>query len=499
MVQISVAPQLPVKSIPQLFREAGYHVSNGSGAASTKNGKTDYNFVTKDKMYDGGNWREALKADKPFFAQIQLKGGKNRNKRQSEVDPAAIKLPPYYPDHPVLREDWSEYLKSWIDQDRQVGAIMDTLKQAGAANKTVVFFLTDHGVSHARGKQFLYEEGIRVPLIVKFPDGRAAGSVRDDLAIHLDLAASSLALAGIEIPERVQGMDLFAPDYRPREQIFSARDRCDETVEFIRAVRTKRFKYIRNFLSHLPHLQPNQYKDGKPITKTIRQLHVAGELNDLQSRLLVAPRPREELYDLTADPHETVNLATNPMHAKTLSSLRNSLTDWMIESRDLGVIPEPLLEDFGRDSGNKYAVLQSKLARGTVPNLLRTLEAVAAGETSQLNDPSPSIRYWAATRAGIKKDQSTAPKLRRLLIDEWEPVRIAAALALCRLGKQEDRAIDLLAGMVDSRNHITGMYAIRAIEWSGIRNEATRVASERAAKSQYEFTRRIGRRLQSEH
>lgn len=491
--------KLPVKSIPQLFREAGYHVTNGSGSASRKNGKTDYNFVTENRMYDGVDWRAAVKAGKPFFAQIQLEGGKSRNQRQSEVDPGKVKLPPYYPDHPTLREDWAVYLNSWIDQDRQVGEILASLDEAGVGDNTVVFFLTDHGVSHARGKQFLYEEGIRVPLIVRFPDGRRAGTVRDDLVVHIDLAASSLALAGIGIPNPVQGKDLFAQDYAPREQVFAARDRCDETVEFIRCVRTKRFKYIRNFLSHLPHLQPNQYKDGKPITQMIRQLHTAGGLNELQSRLIDAPRPREELYDLAADPHETVNLAKRPQYAKTLTSLRDSLADWMIESRDLGVIPEPLLEDFGRNSGSKYAVLRSKLARGTGRDLIRTIEAGERGESAGLTDPSPAVRYWAATWAGIHGDRSVAPKLRRLLTDDLEPVQIAAALALCRLGQDQGKSIALLASHVDSTNHITGMYATRGIEWTGIRNDATKLAADQAATSRYEFTRRIGRRLQGQH
>lgn len=491
--------ELPVKSIPQLFREAGYHVTNGSGAASRKNGKTDYNFVTQDPMYDGGDWRVALKRDKPFFAQIQLKGGKNRNKRQSDVDSAMIQLPPYYPDHPALRQDWAEYLKSWIDQDRQVGEIMKSLKEAGVADNTVVFFLTDHGVSHARGKQFLYEEGIRVPLIVRFPKGRDAGKVRDDLVLHIDLAASSLALAGIEIPNHLQGADLFARDYTPRKQVFAGRDRCDETVEFMRCVRTKRYKYIRNFMSHLPHLQPNQYKDGKSFTKVIRQLHAAGELNELQSRLIDAPRPKEELYDLVNDPDETNNLANQPGQAAVLTKLRRSLTDWMIESRDLGVIPEPLLEDFGQGSGNKYKILQSKLARGTVLDSIRTIEAGERGEITGLNDPSPTVRYWSASWAGINGTKSVAPTLRKLLSDDWEPVRIAAALALCRLGVDRDAAIAQLGGLVDSSNHITGMYAIRGVEWSGIRNETTRLAADQAAKSRYEFTRRIGRRLQSQH
>lgn len=491
--------KLPMKSIPELFRDAGYLVTNAADASCKGGGKTDYNFVTDGSLYDGADWRAAAEADKPFFAQFQLRGGKNRKKNQTAVDPAEVKLPPYYPDHPVIREDWATYLNSWIDQDRQVGEILASLEEAGIADETIVFFWTDHGVSHARGKQFLYEEGIRAPLIARFPDGKHAGVVRDDLVIHIDVAATSLALAGIEIPNHVQGVDLFAEDYEPRDRIFSARDRCDETVEIMRCVRAHRFKYIRNFVSYVPHLQPSQYKDGKAIIQTIRQLHAEDKLTPLQAKLFATPRPREELYDLEADPHETTNLAELPEHADTLTDLRSSLTEWMIDSRDLGLIPEPLLEDFGKDAGNKRAVLQSKLSRGTVRDLILAIEAGERGEDTGLDDLSPSIRFWAATWAGVNGDDSAVPKLRQLLEDEWEPVQIAAALALCRLGEDQEKAIDLLAASIDSENHITSMYAIRGIEWSGVRNEATKLAADKAAAGRYEFTRRIGKRLQKQH
>ncbi|MEM1296165.1 MAG: sulfatase-like hydrolase/transferase [Verrucomicrobiota bacterium] len=492
--------ELPVKSIPELFRDAGYFVTNGSGSSSKSAGKTDYNFVTKGSLYDGADWRAAAATGKPFFAQIQLAGGKSRKKDQTAVDPANVELPSYYPDHPVLREDWAVYLNSWLNQDRQVGEILASLKKAGVADETIVFFFTDHGVSHARGKQFLYEEGIRVPLIVRVPDGSPVGIVREDLVLHIDVAASSLAFAGIDIPDYVQGVDLFADSYEPRDRIFSARDRCDETVEIMRCVRTERFKYIRNFLSYLPHLQPNQYKDGKAITQTIRKLHSQGDLTPLQANLLAAPRPREELYDLESDPEETVNLAEVPEYAETLTELRTSLTDWMIESRDLGLIPEPLLEEFGKNADNKYAVLQSKPSRGTTRDLLAVIEAGEQGKQAPfLEDPAPSVRFWAATWAGINGDESSVPKLRQLLEDEWEPVRIAAGLALTRLETHQAESVDVLSTLIGSSNAITGMYAIRGIEWSGIRNETTKAAADAAAKSDYEFTRRIGRRLQGQH
>ncbi len=344
-----------IRLIPQLFHDAGYYVVNGGKK------KTDYNFIAPKDLYDGDDW-SARKAGQPFFAQVQLAGGKNRGAKVPEpVDPAQVQLPPYYPDDPVLRADWARYLNSWIACDQQVGELLERLARDGDLEKTVIFFWTDHGISHARGKQFLYDEGIRVPLIVRFPDGLRAGEVRDDLVIHIDVAATSLELAGIAIPDYVQGRSLFAADAAPRSMIFAARDRCDETPDIIRCVRTPRFKYIRNFFSHESHMQPNQYKDGKDIVQRMRELSADGQLTKLQGMIFAPTRPPEELYDLQNDPLETVNLLTTRGSAlrgarDTCTALRLQLYQWMVDSGDVGLIPEPILEELGRTQGSKYGV-----------------------------------------------------------------------------------------------------------------------------------------------
>lgn len=352
--------ELPVKSVPDLLRSAGYYVTNER--------KEDYNFIASD-LYDGEDWSERNQ-DQPFFAQLQLSGGKARGaKVANPVDPDDVTVPPYYVDDPMIRKDWARYLNSWIKTDNEVGQVVERLREEGALDDTVIFFWTDHGVSHLRGKQFLYDEGIRVPLIVHFGSGRDADSVRGNLVEHIDIAATSLALAGIALPPYMHGRDLFSDDYQPRKYAFAARDRCDETVEIIRAVRTKRFKYIRNFLSWLPHAQPNQYKDGKAIVQTMRQMQ-AGEERD-RARL-----------------------------RKELSSER------------------------------------------------------------------ASMRYWAATWLGVLGDPSVASQLEKLTGDETPAVRVAAALALCRLGQHKTYA-PVLVDHIDDENLIVGMYAIRALEQIG--------------------------------
>jgi arylsulfatase A-like enzyme len=336
-----------VQLIPKLFQEAGYFTANGYNVGPKKPprkgkpriGKTDYNFEWDESVYDSNDFRDR-KPGQPFFAQIQLKGGKGRTKNTpAPVDPADVVLPPYYPDDPLIRDDWAQYLNSVMNTDIEVGKLMDLLREVGVADNTYVFFMTDHGISHGRGKQFVYEEGMRIPLIVWGP-GIEAGTVRDDLVVHIDMAATSLEMAGIEIPEYMQGRPLFGRKAKPREYVVSARDRCDETVDRIRGLRTDRFKYIRNFYPARPYLQPCAYKDKKPILKTLRKLHAEGKLNRDQMLIMAPFRPEEELFDLQADPRELNNLAANPAYRETLVELRDKLNEWVAETGDQGQEPE---------------------------------------------------------------------------------------------------------------------------------------------------------------
>jgi len=353
----------PVRPLPALLREAGYWTAIGAGLggdapAARGQGKTDYNFRWDASIYDGADWAGRA-AGQPFFMQVTLPGGKLRGQggeattrlaaRAAErfgaaVDPAAVTLPPYYPRDPVLLADWAAYLDAVRFTDDHVGQVLARLEREGLAADTVVVFMTDHGISHARGKQFLYDEGTHVPLVVRGP-GIPRGVVRDDLVEHIDLAALSLAVAGLPVPAWMQGRDLFAAGYQPRAAVFAARDRCDETVDRIRSVRTPTHLYIRNFLPRRPALQPNAYKDDKAIVQRLRALHAAGGLDPLAERLLFAPeRPMEELYAWPTDRFQIENLAADPAHAAVLAEMRTRLADWQAATADPGPEPEAMVD-----------------------------------------------------------------------------------------------------------------------------------------------------------
>ncbi len=345
----------PVRLITEHFREAGYFTANVKTAAPgvAGSGKTDFNFQFK-KAFDGADWNQR-KPGQPFFAQLSIsmthRGAHWKNVREmldNPVDPAAVVLPPYYPDHPVAREDWATYLNSIQVMDQYMGKILKRLDDEDLADNTVVVFIGDHGRCHVRGKQWLYDGGIHIPLLVRWPGKTGAGQVCDDLVSAIDISATVLKVAGIEPPKYMEGKVFLEPDakglWRPVAQhdyVIAARDRCDETIDRIRCVRTKRYKYIRNFMPERPYTQPNAYKEQSyPMLNLMKELHAQGKLTPVQALFMAPRKPDEELFDLTADPWEINNLAGSPGHQQTLKNMRAILDRWIKQTGDKGQFPE---------------------------------------------------------------------------------------------------------------------------------------------------------------
>ena len=297
------------------------------------------------------SWLKQLQG-KPFFGQIQLAGGKTGGETggkypaDSRFDPSVVPVPPQYPDHPVIRNAIARHYEQIAQTDEQVGLIIRALKEYDLWSDTAVFFFTDHGCPLPRSKQFLYDEGTRVPLIVHWPGRQQeigeAGSVRSSLVSGIDVSTTSLALAGISIPDSMEGHNLFAEDGRPRKYVVSARDRCGIAVDRIRSVRTANYRYIRNYKTDRA-LYQSQYRDGYATFKTLRELNAAGKLTALQASYHDSgSRQAEELYDLRSDPHEVRNLAADPAFADILNEHRKYLLEWQQDTNDQGQFPEAL-------------------------------------------------------------------------------------------------------------------------------------------------------------
>jgi N-sulfoglucosamine sulfohydrolase len=337
-----------VKTVYELMREAGYFVTNEGM------NKNDFNFIwNSGDLYDldrkgkaNGKaptrhlWRHRAKGQ-PFFAQVQLKGGKNSGKFRTaaaKTDPSTVEVMPYYPDIPIIRQEIAHHYNCIRQTDEEVGDVLKALTEDGVLDNTVVFFWTDHGMRLYRHKQWVYDEGVRVPLVVAGP-GVKRGTARDDLVSGIDITVSTLAVAGVERPAWMEGRNIFATDYTPRNYVVSARDRCDYTIDRVRAVTTPRYQYIRNFLTDRAFMQP-QYRDGRPYIEEPRRLFKEGKLNAAQAAVWSETRTPEELYDLQNDPHEIRNLVDDPAYASELKRHREFLSDWIKNTDDKGQYPE---------------------------------------------------------------------------------------------------------------------------------------------------------------
>jgi N-sulfoglucosamine sulfohydrolase len=371
-----------VRPLPERMRDAGYftaNVVNLPAACGFKGtGKTDWNFTYTAKPFESAEWTD-LKSHQPFYAQINFQETHRNYRAPAKADPAKVSIPPYYPDHPVTRKDWAEYLDAATELDRKIGLILAQLEADGLADSTVILFFGDHGESHVRGKQFCYEEGLHIPLIVHWPKsfpapkhfggtrrsarvsavgGAVAGSppearaerrapplVDDRLIEAIDFAPTMLDIAGVAKPEKMQGRIMFGEHAgAPREYAFGARDRCDETVFRLRTVRDARWRYIRNFTPDRPFLSPNAYKEKQyPVWNLLKELHAQGRLTPVQEVLCAPVMAPEELYDLEADPFEIHNLAASgaPEHQAALQRLRGVLEKWIADTDDQGRIAEP--------------------------------------------------------------------------------------------------------------------------------------------------------------
>jgi arylsulfatase A-like enzyme len=341
-----------VRLLSEWFQDAGYFTANirrlPSELGFRGTAKTDWNFTPPARPFDSDRWADLI-GHQPFFAQLNFEETHRPFHAPRNADPSRVEIPPYEPDHPVSRADHAAYLDAATELDRKIGLVLRRLESDGLADSTIVVFFGDNGQAHIRGKQFCYEEGLNVPLLIRWPKKfpRPArftpGAVDDRLLMAIDLAPTMLALAGAPVPSRMQGRvflgDRAATDYR---YAFGARDRCDETPFRFRTVRDARYRYIRNFTPERPFLQANAYKEKSyPVWNLLKELHAAGKLTPVQERLCAPTMPEEELYDLDTDPDEIHDLAGRSEARQTLERLHRVLDDWIEATNDQGRIPEP--------------------------------------------------------------------------------------------------------------------------------------------------------------
>ena len=468
------APEF-LKFVPNLMREAGYYTTNQKG---------DFNIV--GMKYDrqgkkGGDtpWRRRPDKSQPFFSKVDfgechssvtktaedviVEKRLNRLQPGDFHDPDKAPIPPYHPDDSVFRKAWSRYYDAVTQVDYRAGEVIAALKEDGLWDDTIVIVWADHGVGMPRGKHTCWEQGTHVPLLVSFPEKyrhlapAEPGSVLDDLVCLMDLGPSVLTMVGLDPPDSMQGRALLCrSNAKKRDFLVAVRDRLDTRSEMVRAIRDQRFRYQRNFYPHLPFKPYETYEFTAPVLQHWVQLGRAGKLSGEQELLAMRFKPVEELYDSESDPHMVNNVAHDPAYADVLKQMRQRLRDWMIETRDLGLVEERELNE--RAKGRSLWAVGQEI--DNYERILETANLQLQGESALTElktrsaDTDPLVRYWAVL--GLMVITQTAesdvvegilPNLNRSLTDESIDVRLPAAEGLFNLGYYKDALPVVIAGM----------------------------------------------------
>jgi len=487
-----------MKMYPQFLCEAGYYCTNNS--------KEDYNLAKPGTVWDDssnkGHWRNR-KPGQPFFAIFNFTTtheSQVRKRPHKQVhDPATVRVPAYHPDAPEVRQDWAQYYDKITDMDAQVGGTLKQLKADGLDNDTIVFYYGDHGPGMPRCKRWPYDSGLRVPMVVHFPEKYKhlappeykVGGISKRLVSFVDLAPTLLSIVGVKPPEWMQGK-AFAGKYvtKAPEYMFGFRGRMDERYDMVRSVTDGRYVYLRQYMPHKIYGQHVAYMFETPTTRKWKELYDAGKLNAGQKRFWEKKAP-EELYDLQTDPDEVNNLADSPKHRDILLRLRKAQQQWVREIRDIGFLPEDEIHsrsvgttpyEMGHDA-KKYpmdkimaaAELASMLEPDAVPKLVKAM-----------SDSDSAVRYWGAMgilmreRPGVQAAREALVKAMKE--DSSGSVRAIAAQALGQYGTDADAAetLDILVELasVEKNSVFVAMLAATALDEMG---ERARPAKERIA------------------
>ena len=505
--QMRSRPQLPgdIPAYPVVLRQAGYYCTNNS--------KTDYNSnfeIEKHALWDEtGNeahWRKGPEG-KPFFAvfnitvthESQLSAGNIKKYTDNgqipgkpRVNPEAIELPPYHPDLPEIREDWARLHDLITLMDSMAGARIQEVEDAGLADNTIVFFYSDHGGQLARSKRYIYNVGTQVPLIVYLPEKwqhlskNRPGSEENNLVSFVDFPKTLLSITGCEIPELMQGHIFLGEGAEdPKEYVHFFRDRMAERYDFSRAVTDGHFYFIRNFMPHRPSGRDSRY--GYTVQANWRaweKYFEEGKCNEIQSQFY-RPKQAMQLFDTDSDPWHVSNMVKNQDQQQLVNELSEEMDRWMIETRDVGLIPEPMVYDLV-GVGKKYSTLYEYAQSSDyhVEEILEVAKTASVGNRDQVSmylnymrNEDPIIRYWGAYGIFLVRsaERSTREALMELIrSDTLACNRIMAAQALGLCGNPEMAFQTIVKEVNQTDRGYVFLQALNAFQYSHTDDRLTR-------------------------
>jgi uncharacterized sulfatase len=479
---------------PALLRKDGYYTTN--------NVKTDYNSGNYKQIIEKSwnensstaHWRKREKKEMPFFSVFNLMTShqsrsmvwsheKFQNEIQSKLgkdqihNPKKIKLPPYYPDTPIVRKTVARFHDCVSAMDLEVGEILKQLEEDGLAENTIVFFFSDHGSGMPRHKRALLDSGMHVPLLVRIPQKWQhlapfqPGEKSKQLVSFVDFGPTVLNLTGTSTPSHMQGKPYLGTNTeKKRKYVYGHRDRVDEVRDFARSVRDEKYLYIRNYMPHLGYNQPTAWPDIGEIRHEFYKLAKSGKMSPAQLHFAGPRRPIEELYDCENDPLNLTNLTNSSKHQKILKRMRNEHLRYSLEIRDWGYIPEYEAWEMSKGSSGWKVGKSNKFAW---EKIIDAAELVGRAKESKfvtnLKAENETIRYWATIGLGAYEKELSSDSLSALekaLKDSSASVRIEAANALIRNGNPET-AIAVLIEELEHKNLIVVTHAARTIELLG--------------------------------
>ena len=464
---------------------------------TTNNVKTDYNTSNWEKIIaaswnessDTAHWRKRSDEQKaqPFFSVFNLMTSHQSRSMvwpyeqfQSDVqsrlsapekhDPKTVPLPPYYVDTPVVRRELARYYDCVTAMDQEVGRILEQLASDGLADNTIVFFYSDHGSGMPRHKRALFDSGMRVPLLIRFPKKwqhlapAKPGETLNRLVSFVDFGPTVLSVAGAEISDFMQGQPFLGEaDTEPREFIYGHRDRVDEVRDLARSVRDKRWLYIRNYMPHLGYNQPTAWPDLGAIRHEFYRLTDERKMTNAQWQFAGPTRPIEELYDCKNDPQNLNNLAGDPEQSERLKAMRRQHRGHLLASHDLGFLPESEARRLFAGSNGWEFTRTEDLDFSPLIDAAGSRDETL--QLANLSSDDASIRYWAAMHYNLATDLPGAARLllQQLLTDESSAPRIEASNTLIRHGHPE-AALKQLIKELASDDLTSVLHAIRTVE-----------------------------------
>lgn len=489
-----------VITYPELLRKAGYYCTNNS--KTDFNYKGDYNSIW-DECSNKATYKNCPEG-KPFFAIFNLMESHESSihrpipSEELRHKPEDVVLPPYHPDTKEMRHDWAQYYDKVEDMDAHMGRLLKELEESGEAENTIVFYYGDHGGVLARSKRYVYETGTRVPFIIRIPEkykkyfpAEKPGSRVDRNISFVDLAPTLLSLAGVPKPDYMQGNAFLGDNIEPEpEYVHMTRGRMDERIDMSRAVRDKKYRYIRNYMPFRIYLQHLAYLFNAASAQSWEDLFYEGKLNAVQS-VPFQTKPVEELYDTENDPWEVKNLAGDPAYGEVLERMRKENYRWMAEIKDVGLIPETqYLKRAG--TGSMYDYMRSDAC--PFDELLKAAElATVPGKgdvktyVEFLKNRDAAIRYWGATGLLIHNENAKSA-IPDLIKASGEPDASAATLiaeTLYQLGEKNAAAPIYIRILTEDTYGLSDRnFALNSIDAINFRTPAIEAAIKQCYDSQ---------------